>query len=54
MPEVWLGVILGNQIAKKCNTYFTLKKSSFYATTKFSVFVWVFDRKTPENPKKIG
>ena len=52
MPEVLLGEILGNQIAK--NAIFHIKKSSFfYKTTEFAVSAWSIDQKTSENPQSL-
>ena len=43
--------MLGNLIGK--NAIFHVKRSLlFYQTTKFAVSAWIFDQKTPENPKK--
>ena len=51
MPKVLLGEILGNLIGK--NAIFHVKRSLlFYQTSQFAVSAWIFDQKTPENPKK--
>ena len=49
-PEVLLSEILGNHIGK--NPIFHVKKGLlFYQTTNFAVSAWIYDQKTPENPK---
>ena len=51
-PKVLLCKIIGNQIGK--NAIFYVKKGLlFLQTTKFAVSAWIFDQKTPENPKKM-